>query len=325
MKRHLLIGIVALALIAPGVLMAQGDLTLEDLAAQVDGLTSKVAEIFTTQDNLSQRLAAVETAIAPTPTATATLTETPLATHTATASPSPTPLPADPSLTIQRRMNVRRGPGTHHDILSTTEAGTEFNITGKNLNGDWWQIDYEGQAGWVYAPFVTANYADDVQVVPSPTPIPTATLSPTPIPTATPRPTSTPTPDVRKEQAYRAEIGEIFISDWGIIESLGIIGELFIQAGENPVLMLSDDWKTKVAIAMASLKVSYQDIQNLTPPNNLKRFHDLTVDALSYCDAAMDQFATGIDNLDPDSLAVGGGLLALCNENIDLAFKDPNW
>ncbi len=76
---------------------------------------------------------------------------------------------------------------------------------------------------------------------------------------------------------------------------------------------------------MASIKVSYQDIQNLTPPDNLKKFHDLTVDALSYCDAAMDQFATGIDNFDPDSLAVGAGLLALCDENIDLAFKDPNW
>ncbi len=147
MKRHLLIGIVVLALIAPGVLMAQGDFTLEDLAAQVEVLTSKVAELFTIQDDLAQRLAAVETAIAPTPTATATLTETPTATHTATASPSPTPLSVDPSLTIQRRMNVRRGPGTHHDIISVAEAGTEFNITGRNLNGDWWQIDYEGQQG----------------------------------------------------------------------------------------------------------------------------------------------------------------------------------
>ena len=178
MKRHLLIGIVALALIAPGVLMAQGDLTLEDLAAQVEGLTSKVAEIFTTQDDLAQRLAAVETAIAPTPTATAPLTETPTSTHTATASPSPTPLSADPSLTIQHRMNVRRGPGTHHDIIGTAEPGTEFAITGKNLNGDWWQIDYEGQAGWVYAPYVTASDVDGVQVVA--TPLPTST----PVPSA---------------------------------------------------------------------------------------------------------------------------------------------
>lgn len=325
MKRQLIIVIAAVALVVPGVIMAQSDLTLEGLAARVEGLTAKVADLFSTQDDLAQRLAAVETAIAPTPTATATPTETPAETHTATASPSPTTPSADPYLTIQRRMNVRRGPGTHHDILDTAESGTEFNITGKNLNGDWWQIDYEGRSGWVYAPYVTASYADDVQVVPTPTPIPTATFTPTPIPTATPRPTSTPTPDVRKEQAYRAEIGVIFTSDWGIIESLGIIGELFIQAGENPVLMLSDDWKTKVALAMAALKISYQDIQNLSPPDNLKRLHDLTVDALSYCDAAMDQFAVGIDNFDADSLAVGGGLLSLCNEKIDVAFNDPNW
>ncbi|MXY96037.1 MAG: SH3 domain-containing protein [Caldilineaceae bacterium SB0664_bin_27] len=315
MKRQTIIVIAALALVVPGVLMAQGDLTLEGLSAQVEGLAAEVAGLFTTQDDLAQRLAAVETAIVPTPTATATTTATTTATHTATASPSPTAQLPDPSLTIQRRMNIRRGPGTQHGVLGTAEAGTEFNITGKNLNGDWWQIDYEGQAAWVYASYVTASYADDVQVVPTPTPIPTATS----------KPTSTPTPDVLKEYAYRASIGEIFVSDWGIAESMELIGDLFIEAGENPLLMLSDDWKTRVGIAMAALKVAYEDIQGLTPPENLKRFHDLTVDALSYCDAAIDQLAAGIDNFDIDSLEVGAGLLDLCSEKLDLAVNDPNW
>ena len=82
---------------------------------------------------------------------------------------------------------MRRGPGTHHAVLGTAEAGGEFRITGKNLTGVWWQIDYDGEPAWVYAPYVTASHADDVQIVATPTPIPTAT----PMPTDTPAPTAT--------------------------------------------------------------------------------------------------------------------------------------
>ena len=68
MKRFLIM-ITVLALLVPGVLLAQDELTLEGLAAKVEGLASNVTEIFTTQDDLAQRLTAIETAIAPTPTA----------------------------------------------------------------------------------------------------------------------------------------------------------------------------------------------------------------------------------------------------------------
>jgi len=192
MKRQIIVVIAALALVAPGALMAQGDLTLEDLATQVKDLTSKVVELFTTQDDLAQRLAAVETAIAPTVTPTATPTMTPTPTHTATVVPSPTPIPAEPIVTLQRRMNVRRGPGTNHVVLGTADAGEEFRITGRNLAGDWWQIDFRGREAWVYAPYVTDANAADVKVVATPTALPSPTPMPTPIPTATLTPESIP-------------------------------------------------------------------------------------------------------------------------------------
>ena len=179
MKRYLITGTVLLALLAPGLLMAQSDLTLESLATEFEDLTSKVADLFASRDDLAQRLAAVETAIAPTPTPTST----PLPTLTPTA----TPVPADATATLSRRLNVRRGPGTHHAVLDTAEAGDEFRITGRNLAGDWWQIDFGGEPAWVYAPYVTAGQAGDVQIVATPTPIPTAT----PMPTDTPAPTAT--------------------------------------------------------------------------------------------------------------------------------------
>ncbi len=181
MKRYLITGTVLLALLAPGLLMAQSDLTLESLAAEFEGLTSKVADLFVSRDDLAQRLAAVETAIAPTHTPSPTSTPLP------TLKPTATPVPADAIATLSRRSNVRRGPGTHHAVLDTAEAGDEFRITGRNLAGDWWQVDYDGEPAWVYAPYVTASHADDVQIVATPTPIPTAT----PMPTDTPAPTAT--------------------------------------------------------------------------------------------------------------------------------------
>ena len=181
MKRYLITGTVLLALLAPGLLMAQSDLTLESLAAEFEDLTSKVADLFASRDDLAQRLAAVETAIAPTHTPSPTSTPLP------TLTPTATPVPADAIATLSRRLNVRRGPGTHHAVLDTVEAGDEFRITGRNLAGDWWQIDFGGEPAWVYAPYVTASHAGDVQIVATPTPIPTAT----PIPTDTPAPTAT--------------------------------------------------------------------------------------------------------------------------------------
>lgn len=172
--------IVLLAFAFASLANAQGTLTLEGLAARVDALLGRV-------DTHEQRLAAIETAIAPTPTPKPSSTPVP----TATATHTPTP-ENRASLTIRRRMNVRRGPGTNYEIIGTAGTGDAFEIVGKNLSQDWWQIEYEGDAGWVYAPYVTAIYAGDVEIVATPTVVPTATAraTSTPVPTATALPAS---------------------------------------------------------------------------------------------------------------------------------------
>ena len=147
MKRALIIALLAVAVLAPAALLAQDeDVSLKGLVGYVKALQRRVGEI-------EQRLAAIETAIAPTPTATLT----------------PTP-ENRASLTIGRRMNVRRGPGTHYEIIGTADTGDTFEITGKNLSQDWWQIEYESDAAWVYAPYVTTFDDGNVEIVPTPTP-----------------------------------------------------------------------------------------------------------------------------------------------------------
>lgn len=128
----------------------------------------------------------------PTPIPTATLIpDTPTPT-----SPPPTATPVPPSVVITRpTVNFRRGPGTNYGVLGQGANGQKFIITGKNPRGDWWQIDYNGQDGWVSDGIVDKEgQLDTVLVVAS---IPAApTPKPKP-PTATPvpaQPTQPPAP-----------------------------------------------------------------------------------------------------------------------------------
>jgi hypothetical protein len=111
---------------------------------------------------------------------------------------TPTPLPATPTATpypqvkISQQINVRNGPGTSYTVLGTAAAGAIYPVTAVSAQRDWWQIDFMGQTGWVYAQLVEAAGVGAINVdanVP-PTPIPTATFTPVPpIPTATGIPT----------------------------------------------------------------------------------------------------------------------------------------
>jgi uncharacterized protein YgiM (DUF1202 family) len=47
------------------------------------------------------------------------------------------------------RVNVRGGPGTNYSVIGQINAGTTLAVTGVNPVGDWYQVDYNGQVGWV--------------------------------------------------------------------------------------------------------------------------------------------------------------------------------
>ena len=86
-------------------------------------------------------------------------------------------------------MNVRQGPGTTYGLAGSAEPGTKFRVTGKSPDSAWWQIDYNGGAGWVFGELVTASNTEAVAVAQN---IPAA---PAPQPTQPPAPpTNTPAP-----------------------------------------------------------------------------------------------------------------------------------
>ncbi|MDE0431271.1 MAG: hypothetical protein OXH98_16025 [Caldilineaceae bacterium] len=147
---------------------------------------------------------------------------------------------------------------------------------------------------------------------------------------ATKRAEGTPTPIAHQsgEKTYRAEISRIVFEDplgYDVANALSILGDAFTRAGDNPFLFMNDQWKIEVALAIGSLSMSYDEARKLKPPSNLKAFHNLVIEGLSYCDLAGDQMVEGIDELDADALEDSVGLIELCGALLERAAADPNW
>lgn len=108
------------------------------------------------------------------------------------------PAPVAPEVTINSAINVRSGPGTNYGIVGAANAGERFPVSGKNPAGDWWQINYRGQTGWVFGQLVTPTnttsvaIAQNIPAPPPPTPVPPTPVPPTPVPAA-PEPVVEPT------------------------------------------------------------------------------------------------------------------------------------
>ncbi len=322
MKTRLLVVTLLLALAAPGVLLAQGELTLEGLArrverlaAQVEQIAGQVARNSASHEELAARLAAVETALVPTATSTATETATPTATATATATPTPTATQAQARLTVNRSMNVRRGPGTNFAIVGAAQPGDAFAITGRNAGGDWWRIAFSDGNAWLYAAYTTAEEAASVAVVASPTPVPT----PTPDPAAA---------AARREASYRAEILALLEDDGSGRGIHGAIDHMLIvmsEVAQNRSLLKDEAWVTRFRSALAALRVLHEQTQAMNPPPGYDAFHAVVVQALAHCSAMEYLIGEGIltGNL---GLATAGGVeMDACLDQSEQALSHPQW
>lgn len=99
---------------------------------------------------------------------------------------------------INQPINVRNGPGTNYSIIGAAQQGVQFEIKGKDPTGTWWQVDYDGQNGWLFGQLVTAKNTSAVAIAQNiPTPLP-PTATPIPQPTQPPgQPTQPPAPSTK--------------------------------------------------------------------------------------------------------------------------------
>lgn len=72
------------------------------------------------------------------------------------------------SAVVQQQLNVRSGPGTDFNSLGTLNEQDVVQLTGKDPNGAWLQIEFaagpEGR-GWVNAAFVQANGVENLPII----------------------------------------------------------------------------------------------------------------------------------------------------------------
>ena len=70
----------------------------------------------------------------------------------------------------QQKINIRSGPGTDFNSIGTLNPQDAVNLTGKDANGTWLQIDFPAGAGpegkgWINAAFVQANGVENLPIV----------------------------------------------------------------------------------------------------------------------------------------------------------------
>ncbi len=125
--------------------------------------------------------AGIPSPVMTTSTSSSTLTPSPAPTRTGT--PTVTDVPTvtatpQPMFTAKNIANVRSGPGVNHPVIGQLHQGQQFEITGRNEAGDWWQFTYDNRAAWVLGRLVHANIAMGQ--------VPVALNIPSPPPTMTP-------------------------------------------------------------------------------------------------------------------------------------------
>jgi len=113
-------------------------------------------------------------------------------------------------------LNVRGGPGLGYTILGQITPGNDYEITGKDSSGEWWEVDIDGISGWVIDSFVqtsgdtqSVRVATDIPSLPVAAPaqqVFAAAIAPpaaAPAVVAAPPPTATLTP---QQAQYYADI-----------------------------------------------------------------------------------------------------------------------
>ena len=145
-----------------------------------------------------------------TPPAEAPTVAPPPVADTPTSVPPTATTTAPPEVVVTGQANVRNGPGTNYTIIGAATPGQRFKVTGKNQDGQWWQVDFNGQAGWLFAQLVTAQNTGAIQVATNiPAPPPTAVPAPTqpPAPTAAPAATQPPAAQQPAQGNFRFSLG----------------------------------------------------------------------------------------------------------------------
>jgi uncharacterized protein YgiM (DUF1202 family) len=193
------------------------------------------------------------------PTRTPVPTSTPLPPTPTPESPTATPAPPTatqipPVATAKIIINVRAGPSAGYPLLGKLKKGEKKPIIGKSEDSMWWQIQFDGKAGWIPRDYTDVQGGTNLVAIVSIAPLPTPTQVPTQVallrvstPTATPT-VLVPPPNgrvyftsVRNGSYYAAQL-KLANKELSPAVELGTsIGDLALSTNASPL-----DWSEAV-------------------------------------------------------------------------------
>jgi hypothetical protein len=152
--------------------------------------------------------------------------------------PAP-PTPERPTFTVvNATVNVRSGPGTNYAVVGQVRQGQQFEITGKNPAGDWWQFTFNGQPAWIIGRLVSTNAAGSVQVaanIPAPPPTPRPQPTPRPAPTQPPAPSYSFRAAEKTERLNTNELITVWCAVFNANRTAFVSGTLRVTRGGSPI------------------------------------------------------------------------------------------
>ena len=152
---------------------------------------------------------------------------------------------------------------------------------------------------------------------PTASPVPSQTATPAPSPSATPTPTptlATPGCPTLDQATYFLALSTI---EHGVATAFADLGETFIAAGEQPLLIFDDDWRLDVAITLSTINLAAGQIRDLTPPPGLELLHALQLQIADQLEIVTSSSIQGIDDIDAALLDEATAAIARTNTLVE--------
>lgn len=221
---------------------------------------TEISEPTATEESVTQEVTlgatASETPILP--TSTDSLTETPLPptpTDTPTEIPTETPTPSNTPSEAIGRVTVGRGmlygePNLRAAEVLPVPEGASVIVTGISSDGEWYFVHRSGESGWILAEQIEVggNLDTIAMIIPSETPIPTATETPSLTPTATFTETPLPTETFTATPTEEVASPTLEPSPTATAIPAGALPFVADMEGENPLAnweYLPDQWQVR--------------------------------------------------------------------------------
>jgi len=139
-----------------------------------------------------------------------------------------------------------------------------------------------------------------------------------PNPVRSPTPTRTPSPAgfSAAERAYLLKMRSITEPCSEALRAFSLLASL---AGNDPVLILDDEWVFGTVMALAAMKVASEEIRGLEPPRRFSSVHKNLEEAAEHLDRAVYLFTKGMDDVDASKIRLAGQEMLLGRAAVERA------